>query len=198
MSWFKRHEINCFIIVDGAFDDAISKLLSPPGDYLALTRFVQSALYQRSRGFLAPGSAAVLRLPESIIDGQKETTGCSHLVICPTMHWPQDVSWDRYVVYNTVWAMLSALDRHNVDEGIDSDRRSRSPIRSLLMPGLGTGTGNLPYRRFASQFALAGKHFDEAVRNPSEWSSIGWKKISGIIDAMERTLDDSPPDADGH
>lgn len=94
------------------------------------------------------------------------------------------------MVYNTTWALLAALDRHNNQEvSLAGNTNPRSPIHSLLMPGLGTGTGNIPYRRFALQFGLAVKYFDEAIRNPDEWSSLEWDRIGEINDELKRTCD---------
>lgn len=154
---------------------------------------MQSTLYQRSRGFVLPGTANIIRLPEDAIAAQKHTLGCRHLIVCPTMPWPQDVSWDRYIVYNTMWSLLVALDRHNTAVfplSKDNDNlKARHAIRSLLMPGLGTGTGMIPYRRFALQFALAIKNFDESLQLPTEWNSLKWSKINDISAELEATLD---------
>ncbi|KAL5522685.1 hypothetical protein ACEPAG_8703 [Sanghuangporus baumii] len=190
---------NSYGRMDGAFDDAISKLLSPSGDYFALTRFVQAELYKRYRGFAEPGSASALLLPENVIDSQKGTTGCKYLILCPTMHWPQDISWDRDIVYNTTWSLLIEIERHNSNARGNNagDSNSRVPhhependkpiIRSILMPGLGTGTGKIPQDRFASQFALAVKNFDEAIHMPKKWSSLKWDDVQPIIDKLEST-----------
>ena len=174
-------------------------MLSPRGDYFALTRFVQAEIYKKHRGFAIPGSATALLLPENVIDAQKGTTGCKYLIMCPTMHWPQDISWDRDIVYNTMWSLLLEIQRHNSSaRESDSDGFNHHPpryeeidgkpiIRSILMPGLGTGTGRIPYGRFASQFALAVKNFDEAIRNPEKWSSLRWNDVQDIIDKLEST-----------
>ncbi|EJC97748.1 macro domain-like protein, partial [Fomitiporia mediterranea MF3/22] len=190
---------NSYGRMDGAFDDAISKLLSPPTDYFALTRFVQAELYKEWKGFAVPGSASALLLPDNVIDAQKGTTDCKYLILCPTMHWPQDISWNRDIVYNVVWALLAEITRHNSDikGNTEYDSGSQTPrhdsvhekplIRSVLMPGLGVGTGKIPYDRFAMQFALAVKNFDEAIRMPAKWSSLEWEDVQSIIKQLENT-----------
>ena len=125
-----------------------------------------------------------------MIDEQKEKSGCSHLVICPTMHRPEDVSWDRYLVYNTTWSLLDAIYRHNNRETelpASDHPSSWSPIHSVLVPSLGTGTGKVPYERFASQFALAVKNFDEALRSPEKWAAMEWGQINMIENELVRT-----------
>ena len=156
-------------------------------------------LYKKCKGFAGPGSATALLLPQNVIDTQRGATGCKYLILCPTMHWPQDISWDRDIVYNTTWSLLAEVERHNSTvHGDDSDNSNlrnigldpvgkKPMIRSLLMPALGTGTGKIPFDRFASQFTLAVKNFDEAIRMPDKWSSLKWEDVQSIIDKLEET-----------
>lgn len=95
------------------------------------------------------------------------------------MHFPRDISWHLDIVYDTVWSLLVEVDRYNRDK--DAKLEDNGKIKVILMPGLGTGTGKLSIRRFTRQFALAVKNFDEAVRNPQKWSSLGWEDVGGII-----------------
>lgn len=63
-------------------------------------------------------------------------------------------------------------------------------IRTVLMPSLGTGVGSLPFTRFASQFALAFKHFDEALeRGPWKDKHRFWTDISPIQHELEQTFE---------
>ncbi|THG98707.1 hypothetical protein EW145_g7379 [Phellinidium pouzarii] len=184
---------------DGGFDDAISKLLSPSTDYFFLTRFVQLELYGRRRGFIPPGSATILRLPDDVVNAQKDTTGCKYIAVCPTMHRPHNISWNRDVVYNVVWSLLAEVDGLNTKAGANTQNSiqiaehemmqytEKPPIRSVLLPGLGTGTGEIPYARFATQFALAAKNFDEAIRMPEKWSCLEWEDVDQIAECLEGT-----------
>ena len=131
----------------------------------------------------------VLRLPQSMIDDQREKSGCSHIAICPTMHRPEDISWDRFVVYNATWSLLCALDRHNgrKDEPSNGDGPTYQ-IRSVLMSSLGTGTGKVPYDQFASQFGLAVRNFNEALSSTEEWMSMNWNHINAIEDELSSSL----------
>lgn len=139
----------------------------------------------------------ILQLPDDVVDHQRDVTGCKYLAVCPTMHWPQDISWDRDVVYNVIWSLLSEVDRHNRSTQTPTDADGQGPsevmthektaIRSILLSGLGTGIGNIPPTRFARQFAMAMKNFDEAVRRPEKWSSLEWKDVTHIIEEVEST-----------
>ncbi len=189
---------------DGAFDDAISRLLCPQDDYLLLTRHVQHRLYERWLGFAPPGSATVISLPTSIVDSQAGQTGCRHIIMCPTMHSPGVVRWHHDIVYNLVWSLLAEVHRHNKNDAselaLSDDQRGiinpLLPIRRILMPALGTGVGRIPPARFAKQFALAVKNFDEALRMPEKWSSLEWKDVLPIYDELQETLDSEGPSMD--
>ena len=124
-----------------------------------------------------------------------------------------DISWNLDIVYNITWALLAEVDRHNAaaEEAAGAAHAAapfpppyrdavagsvttnatgagRTLIRSILMPGLGTGTGALPFARFAAQFALAVKCFDEAVRKPQKWSNLDWPDVASVVQNLERTF----------
>ena len=101
------------------------------------------------------------------------------------MHQPENIAWDRLVVYNAVWSILTTISGHNGSktEHLHSNH-PWSPIRSVLVPGLGTGTGNIPYERFASQFGLAVRNFDEALRSPDKWATMDWDQIHDLEDEL--------------
>lgn len=138
---------NSYGFMDGAFDDAISILLSPnPRDisgagYQWTTRKVQRALYERYRGFLPPGGCVVidvrkdgewddLRRGREIIegedgkDGEEHKHGCKFVLLCPTMRVPREVRWDREVVFESVWSMLCAVDDYNREQSEAEQREA--------------------------------------------------------------------------
>lgn len=139
----------------------------------------------------------ILKLPDDVVDNQKDKTECKYLAVCPTMHWPQDISWDLDIVYNVIWSLLSEVDRLNCSTqalaAADGQRSNevmateKPAIRSILLSGIGTGTGNVPPTRFARQFAMAIKNFDDAVRKPEKWSSLEWEDVKHIIEGLEST-----------
>lgn len=55
---------NSYGILDGGFDDAISRAWSPKNNYIALTRHVQAELYQACLGFLPPGNCHIIRMAD--------------------------------------------------------------------------------------------------------------------------------------
>ncbi|KND92498.1 hypothetical protein TOPH_02757 [Tolypocladium ophioglossoides CBS 100239] len=162
---------NSYGRLDGSFDDAISRAFSPRGDYLGLTRVAQTKLYDEWRGFAPPGTCTLVRIPEDFKERSKNVWGTKFLALCPTMRTPQEVTWDREVVYEAVWSLLCAVDKHNIKV-----RESKHPeeveIRSLLMTPLATGCGRVSPEKWAHQLVLALKHFVDAKENPARWRSL--------------------------
>lgn len=168
---------NSYGIMDGGMDDAISRAFSPSNDYLALTRVVQRKLYDEYRGFAPPGTCTLIDIPDSFIDISRNVWGTRTVALCPTMRTPQDVRWDKEVVYESIWTLLCAIDKHNrtVREGGNGRE-----IRSLMMTPLATGAGGVSARKWANQMVLAVKHFVEASRNPERWSRFDWNEALDV------------------
>ncbi|KAL9618387.1 MAG: hypothetical protein Q9160_006895 [Pyrenula sp. 1 TL-2023] len=175
-------------ILDGGFDDAISRTLSPKDDYFALTRAVQAQLYRTHRGFLPPGGCEIVRIPDEVrgrgryYDGKG--WGCGFVGVCPTMRTPGDVRWDREVVYECVWSLLCGIGRHN--EGKEAGER----IEEVLMTPLGTGTGGVSEERWAEQAVLALKHYVEAGEDEEKWTRLGWKEALELAQEARETWKD--------
>jgi O-acetyl-ADP-ribose deacetylase (regulator of RNase III) len=166
---------NSYGRLDGGFDDAISRAFAPKDDYMALTRVAQEALYRDYRGFAPPGTCTLVGIPDHFTQRSKNVWGTRYVGLCPTMRMPQDVKWDREVVYECIWSLLCAIDKHNREASQGTSNGSE--IRSILMTPLATGAGFVSPKRWASQTVLAIKHFVDAGDNPSKWSALGWGEI---------------------
>lgn len=189
---------NSYGILDGGFDDAISRAFSPRDAYGALTRAAQRELYRQGHmGYLPPGGCCLVPIPEAskgqlrYHDGQG--WGCRYLALCPTMRVPAPCGWDRDVVYECVWSLLCAIDRHNNDGGSggvagegraavagEEDTPPSSKIESVLMTPLGTGAGGISDEKWAKQAVLAIKHWIDAKQNPEKWSAMNWEGARDI------------------
>ncbi|KAI1807855.1 macro domain-like protein [Daldinia bambusicola] len=193
---------NSYGILDGGFDDAISRAFSPRDDYGALTRAAQRELYRLHRGYLPPGSCCVVRIPDAFRGALRYHDGmgwgCKYLALCPTMRVPAPCNWDRDVVYECVWSLLNAIERHNRGveaeevQGGSSGGNSRgssgsTKIGSILMTPLGTGTGGISDDKWAKQAVLAIKHFIDAKQHPETWSAMTWKETSKIDIQLMKT-----------
>lgn len=167
---------NSYGRLDGAFDDAISQAFSPRDDYEALTRAVQTVLYDKWRGFAPPGTCTLVRFPPPL---EQNPRRCARVAICPTMREPTNVAWDREVVYECVWSLLCQVERHN--------RVSEERINSFLMTPLAAGVGRVSKERWSAQMVLALKHFVDAVERPERWSRMQWGEIMTDCDEVSTT-----------
>jgi O-acetyl-ADP-ribose deacetylase (regulator of RNase III) len=182
---------NSYALLDGGFDDAISRAFSPRDNYYALTRHAQTHLYNHYRGFAPPGTCTLLPIPELFAQrsGTGDRWGCRWLALCPTMRVPSNAEWDREVVYECVWSLLCAIDRHNrnVKDSGDSESEGEGMIRSILMTPLATGVGKVSGERWARQVVLALKHFVDAVEDAARWSALDWGQVVGLSDEVAET-----------
>lgn len=163
--------------MDGGFDDALSKEFSPKGNYLGLTRVVQKHLYQEWRGFAPPGTCTLVpfnfegQSADEKSEGDQRAAaanprGCRIIAVCPTMRVPQDVRWDREVVYECMWSLLCAVDKWN------RNCKQEDRIESLLMTPFATATGGVSAQKWACQVLLAMQHFHEACENEAKWGAL--------------------------
>ncbi|KAJ5152240.1 hypothetical protein N7492_010535 [Penicillium capsulatum] len=171
---------NSYARLDGAFDHAISKTFSPPHDYHALTRAAQLVVYDRWRGFAPPGTCTLVEFPSEL---KANPLGCSWVALCPTMREPEDVRWNREVVFECVWSLLCQVEGHNRQT---SDHR----IERILMTPLAAGVGKVSKERWAAQTVTALKRFVEAVEHPAQWSSLNWDTIMKLGDEIISTWKD--------
>ena len=136
---------NSFGIMDGGLDLAIRAQLGPH-----IQTRVQTMILERHHGELHVGAAEVV---------PTQHDRWPWLVVAPTMRVPENVgaTTNAYVAFR---AALLAVMRHNRE-----NRHER--IRSLLVPGLGTGIGGLDPRRCAAQMRIALDLLTKPPRIPS-------------------------------
>ena len=123
---------NSFGYMDGGIDLVYSRFFG-----WELQSRLQALLLERHFGELPVGQAVVVPTEHPLIP---------FLVSAPTMRVPAGISRTANV-YLAFRAALIATIEHNVG--------STSPIASLLVPGLGTGVGEVPPERAARQMKLA-------------------------------------------
>src|SRR5271170_4454327 len=118
---------NSYGRLDDAFDDAISRALSPTDDYLALTHVAQATLYRQWRGFAPPGTCTLVRIPDEFHAWSRSgnSWGTKRVALCQTMRRPSDVRWDREVVYECIWSVLGAMGNHNFGVGQATEEGDR-------------------------------------------------------------------------
>lgn len=163
------------------FDYFLSEFLSPD-DLLAPTRLAQATLYEHWKGYAPPGSCTLVPLDSSVCENNSH--GCAFIALCPTMRIPEDVVWNREIVYNCVWSLLIALEQHNRVVELSGDGTS---IRRILMTGLATGVGNVSPQRCAQQMALAVRDFIDASQNAGKWRCMEWNDAVDYAHDCRRT-----------
>jgi O-acetyl-ADP-ribose deacetylase (regulator of RNase III) len=161
-------------------------LFRTPGDdgYKALTHTVQDMLYKEWLGYAPPGTCTLIPLPPDITI--TNSFDCKYIAAIPTMRVPADVRWDKDVVYDSMWSLLVQLAKHH---DAASAAGEQPKIKTVLMPGLATGTGLVSYVKCAEQMALAVQHFSEARQNKAKWSRLNWPQAEIINHQIERTRD---------
>ncbi|KAI0648004.1 macro domain-like protein [Trametes meyenii] len=157
---------NAFGIMDGGYDLALSHAFAIDGDTWALTNAAQATLRDRYRGYLPPGSCALVPLPPALTASNE--LECTLLAVVPTMRTPEDVSWHVDLVYECMWNLLSALWRWNAGERPAGAGR----VERVLMTGLGTGSGGVSYERCARQIALAALNFARGWGERPRWGDV--------------------------
>lgn len=161
---------NSFGLMDGGVDAAIIRFFG-----MELMHRVQKRILEDYLGEQPVGTAFVV-----------ETNHPKHpfLVHTPTMRVPMTITHTDNV-YRAMWAMLLAVHHHN--------RTQPQKIDIIACPGLGTATGEVPYRRAAHQMALAYKHY----LNPPRY--LNWETANNRQSEIHFGGDDGfslPPSVD--
>jgi O-acetyl-ADP-ribose deacetylase (regulator of RNase III) len=127
---------NSFGLMDGGVDAAIIDFFGGK-----LMKTVQERIIKEFLGEQPVGTCMIV-----------ETGHPKHpfLAHTPTMRVPMTIARTDHV-YIAMWALLVALHHHN--------RVSERKIEIIACPGLGTGTGQVPFRQAARQMALAYRNF---------------------------------------
>ncbi|MDX1996027.1 MAG: macro domain-containing protein [bacterium] len=137
---------NSFGLMDGGIDAAIIRYFGED-----LMRRVQARIISEYLGEQPVGTCMLV-----------ETLHPRHpfLAHTPTMRVPMTIARTDNV-YKAMWALLLAVHHHN--------QINERKIESIACPGLGTGTGQVPFRQAARQMALAYRNY----LNPPSY--IGWR-----------------------
>lgn len=161
---------NSFGLMDGGVDAAISRYFGS-----SLVARVQQRILTEFLGEQPVGTSMIV-----------ETCDLLHPFVAhtPTMRVPMQIAHTDNV-YLAMWAMLRAVKQHN--------QRHERRIQILACPGLGTGTGGVPFAEASRQMALAYHNF----LNPP--AHLDWLYAERRQDAVRYGGDDGyliPPEQD--
>lgn len=124
---------NSFGLMDGGVDAAVTRFFGEE-----VKEQVQQHILKHFLGEQPVGTSFIIKT------GHPKHPYLAHT---PTMRIPMPISRTDHV-YAAMWATFIAVHQHN-------QSTSEPKISSLACPGLGTGTGDVPYHEAARQMALA-------------------------------------------
>ncbi|OCH95183.1 macro domain-like protein [Obba rivulosa] len=159
---------NLFGITEGNFDLKLSYSFKGAGDEWRLTDHCQLFIRDRWHGYTTPGSCMIIPLQEDVA-GKHNPWNASCTAIVLTIRTPEDVSWHRDIVYNSMWSLLAEISLWN---RFCADNSERNMIQTVLMTGLGTRQGGIGAEKAARQMILAVKHFLDDLPFPVRWKDV--------------------------
>ncbi|KAG8811595.1 hypothetical protein FRC19_003712 [Serendipita sp. 401] len=195
---------NSFGIMDGGYDYTLSDVLRGPlGEFWTITNQVQSYLARLCRGYLPPGSCIIVPLPKDVsgplrlvpdLQGSHKDAegnparqygnswGATSLACLPTMRVPDEMNWHRDLVYNSMWNLMSEIEKWNREaEAGDNSTRSqegtkvKKKINKAILTGLATGCGMVGSKKAGDQMILAVSHFTRPPLVNPRWRDVyGW------------------------
>ena len=127
---------NSFGLMDAGMDLAVLKFFGPQ-----LQDSIQKLILEDYMGEQPVGTCLL------IPTGHARHPFVAHV---PTMRIPTNISGTDHV-YLATWAVLTAIHRHN--------RATEKPIRTLVCPAFGTGTGGINPVEAGTQMRVAYDHY---------------------------------------
>ncbi|CAN6640352.1 hypothetical protein TRVA0_018S00694 [Trichomonascus vanleenenianus] len=154
---------NSYGFLNGGFDKVIVQYYCGL-DYTAASTVedieygLQTKLHEECHGYHPPESAMVVDMNKQLeIIGNSRSV--PQLIHVPTMQLPQQLPKDSPLVYNCMWNMFRAVRANNRHPG-------NRQIKTILLPGLGTGYGGLSEEVCGKQMISAFKNFVTPRRAP--------------------------------
>jgi hypothetical protein len=166
----------------------LSRIIQENDEFWSLSNHCQDHIRERWNGYAPPGTCTTVPLPSSMLTNPLKG---SSIAILPTMRVPDVIDWHLDLVYNLTWSLFVEIERWNASIGSSGNKK----IESVLLCGLGTGTGNISAVRCAQQMILAVKHFyfDEPLPDHPRWSH---KIIGQHQQEIIKTIVDTEPQSE--
>lgn len=142
---------NSFGALTGGVDLAIRNYFGKP-----LEELLQKTILDDYLGELPVGSAIVIPTSNKVIP---------YLSYSPTMRTPK-VLETKDITYTATWAALTSIHRFNKHLDI--------PVDTIILPGMGTGTGKVPVEKAAAQMVYAAEQFFRVINGEVDNISLGY------------------------
>ncbi len=121
---------NSYGIMAGGIDAHINNYLNDKLTYIGFIKHIQSQLSKKVNLLQQPGSAVLL---------ETNSDKCRYIIHSPTMQIPSIIT-NKEIIYWCVFNILSLVYNHNM--------QNLEKIKTVCMPGMGTGCGRLSYDDF--------------------------------------------------
>ena len=151
---------NSFGFMDGGLDALYVERFGP-----AVQDAARAAVLYRHDGELLVGEADLVRTADPRVP---------YVVLAPTMRVPMQLPADTVNPYLAMRGVLRLVERGVVADGPDAGRPVRDVVRSVAVPGLGTGVGRVPAPTCARQVAAALRAACGPIGLPASWADASY------------------------
>jgi len=136
---------NSLGFLGGGLDKFIGQIFDPNGNHTKSEKYIREKL---TNGYSPPGIVRIVTIPDEELKGSIafEKLGANSIIHAPTMRTPVSLINDGMLfayrlVFDLTWQILSVVDIFNKDTSNDKSDQ----IETIVLPGLGTGYGKIPY-----------------------------------------------------
>jgi len=158
---------NSFGLMHGGADRHICNYFSSTEVFIP---HIQNQLSKISNKQQMPGTALLLSTGNSV---------CPYLLHSPTMMVPSNIT-DRSVIYWCCWNIFNTVNTHNISFPTNK-------IKTICIPSLGTGAGNVSGKHYCELFNLAYTHFIKLLnkKNNISWGNGGSENYKQLQDLLQ-------------
>jgi len=153
---------NSFGFMDGGIDLVYSERFG-----WDLQRALQQRIMDRHHGELLVGEADIV---------ETEDASIPYLIAAPTMRVPSNIE-ETTNAYLAMRAVLLLVKHGSLDDG----RRIRDAVKTVAMPGLGTGIGRMPPKKCARQMRQAWEDVRLGVGAFPTTCRDAWKRHERLV-----------------
>ncbi|WP_198955018.1 macro domain-containing protein [Kineosporia sp. R_H_3] len=151
---------NSFGFMDGGLDALYADRFGP-----ALQDAARAAVLHRHDGELLVGDADLVPTADPAVP---------YVVLAPTMRVPVQLPPDTVNPYLAMRAVLRLVERGVVADGPDAGRPVRDVVRTVAVPGLGTGVGRVGAATCARQVRAALEGACGPITLPRSWADASF------------------------